>query len=148
MSILSRSAHDSLHRASTAPPPPLHPLSGRAIIITGQSHRQNNKPGLKLTVCFIEPGAASGIGRALALHLATLGVRLALTDVNVEGGRAVCAEIRELGECDVVFAGLDVTSTSSDWPVSLCFKAHFWAEKTARCLARMHALMLFLFTSR
>ena len=30
-------------------------------------------------------GAASGIGRALAINLAAVGARLALTDVNIDG---------------------------------------------------------------
>lgn len=57
-------------------------------------------------------GAASGIGRAVALHLASLGVRLALTDADAEGGKAVCQEVRLLGDnINVVFAALDVSST-------------------------------------
>lgn len=56
-------------------------------------------------------GAASGIGRAVALHLASLGARLALTDQDAEGGKAVCQEVRQLGnKIDVVFATLDVSS--------------------------------------
>lgn len=38
------------------------------------------------------------------------GARLALTDVDPDGGRKVCEEIKDLGgQVDVVFAKLDVT---------------------------------------
>lgn len=67
-----------------------HPLKGKVIVITG---------------------CASGIGKELAIHLAFLGCRLALTDSNPEEGRAVCGEVREVSpRGDVVFATLDVTN--------------------------------------
>lgn len=44
----------------------------------------------------------------MALELAAQGVRLALTDVDVDGGRDVCAEVRDKFKTDVVFARLDV----------------------------------------
>lgn len=49
------------------------------------------------------------------MHLAMLGARLALTDMDVEGGKAVCAEIKEAtqGKADLVFAGLDVSDDES-----------------------------------
>ena len=59
-------------------------------------------------------GAASGIGRATALYLASLGVRLALTDMDGEGGKEVCNEVRALGDVDVVFATMDVAGEFSD----------------------------------
>lgn len=64
-------------------------LAGRTIVVTG---------------------AASGIGRVVALHLASLGCNLALTDLDVEGGRAVCREVQILmnGKHNIVFASLDV----------------------------------------
>ncbi|GAA6025594.1 hypothetical protein JCM11491_004770 [Sporobolomyces phaffii] len=64
-------------------------LAGRAVIVTG---------------------CASGIGRAVAIHLAERGVRLALTDSDAEGGRALCREIKHRRlEADMVFAALDLT---------------------------------------
>jgi hypothetical protein len=46
------------------------------------------------------------------MELAEVGARLALTDIDAEGGRSVCHEISELGlKTDVVFAALDVTSS-------------------------------------
>ena len=38
-------------------------------------------------------GAGSGIGRAIALHLAQAGLELVVTDVNVQAAQAVCDEI-------------------------------------------------------
>lgn len=79
------------HDMSTNDPPRSgHPLAGRVIVITG---------------------AASGIGRCLALHLASHGVRLALTDLDVEGGRTVCEEVRATaGSQSVVFAAVDISN--------------------------------------
>lgn len=108
MATLSRSAHDEEY-TKVAPPPP-HPLKGRAIIVTGE-HSHLTCWAL-LTTWWT--GAASGIGRATALYLASLGVRLALTDSDSEGGRAVCNDVRALGDSvDVVFATMDVAGESS-----------------------------------
>jgi NADP-dependent 3-hydroxy acid dehydrogenase YdfG len=52
-------------------------------------------------------GAASGIGRALALHAAANGMQLALADINTEGLDSVAAQARALG-ADVVTAAVDV----------------------------------------
>src|SRR5687768_18594706 len=52
-------------------------------------------------------GAASGIGRAAAEAFVRRGWRTALADVNEEAGKAVEAELRELGECR--FLRCDVT---------------------------------------
>ncbi len=45
----------------------------------------------------IVTGAASGIGRAAALHLAGMGAALALVDINSEGLESTAAEIRTAG---------------------------------------------------
>ena len=42
-------------------------------------------------------GAGSGIGRALAYHLARQGCHLALSDVNVEGLQETVEQARKLG---------------------------------------------------
>jgi NAD(P)-dependent dehydrogenase (short-subunit alcohol dehydrogenase family) len=42
-------------------------------------------------------GAASGIGRAVAIHAANSGARVALADVSAEGCNRVAEEIRSLG---------------------------------------------------
>jgi NAD(P)-dependent dehydrogenase (short-subunit alcohol dehydrogenase family) len=52
-------------------------------------------------------GAGSGIGRAAAEAFVRRGYRTALADVNEEAGKAVEAELRELGEC--TFFRCDVT---------------------------------------
>jgi hypothetical protein len=52
-------------------------------------------------------GAASGIGRATAIHLASLGARVVVSDVTQEAGKVVVEEIRAAGgtaefvACDV-----------------------------------------------
>src|SRR5687768_15937007 len=52
-------------------------------------------------------GAASGIGRAAAEAFVRRGWRTALADMNEDAGKAVEAELRELGEC--TFFRCDVT---------------------------------------
>jgi NAD(P)-dependent dehydrogenase (short-subunit alcohol dehydrogenase family) len=53
-------------------------------------------------------GAASGIGRAMALRLAPQGAELVLTDVNGEGLERVVAEVRDRGGRVCAPAPLDV----------------------------------------
>ena len=52
-------------------------------------------------------GAGSGIGAATSRRLAAEGARVAVTDVNLDGARAVAAEI------DAAAFELDVRSTDS-----------------------------------
>ena len=65
---------------------PLFDLSGRVALVSG---------------------AASGLGRAMALGLAEAGADLVLADINTEGAQATAAQIQELGPralplaCDV-----------------------------------------------
>jgi NAD(P)-dependent dehydrogenase (short-subunit alcohol dehydrogenase family) len=57
-------------------------------------------------------GAASGIGRGLALALAARGARLTLADINLAGAQAVAAEIeRAGGKASAV--GLDVADEAA-----------------------------------
>src|SRR5437899_2088755 len=54
-------------------------------------------------------GAASGIGRAIALRFAREGADAALADLNMEGAQAVAAEVTALGRAARAYR-LDVTS--------------------------------------
>jgi short-subunit dehydrogenase len=54
-------------------------------------------------------GAASGIGRALALELATRGCDLALADRDEAGLQAVAAEITKLGGCKVTIHRVELS---------------------------------------
>ncbi|GAA5946129.1 hypothetical protein JCM3765_000127 [Sporobolomyces pararoseus] len=86
-------------------PAPISSLYGRAIIVTG---------------------CASGIGRAVSLHLASLGVRLALTDKDSQGGRDLCQEIKQLGfKIDMVFAALDITDENAVGKLVRTFKKSY-----------------------
>jgi short-subunit dehydrogenase len=67
---------------------------------------------LKGKNCFIT-GAASGIGRSLALELAREGMEIYITDINLEGLEIVKKEIEEIG-VQVFSAKCDV-SEFSDW---------------------------------
>ncbi|GAA5856257.1 hypothetical protein JCM3766R1_003334 [Sporobolomyces carnicolor] len=85
--------------------PPVSNLSGRAIIVTG---------------------CASGIGRAVAIHLAERGARLALTDKDAQGGRELCQEIKQRGlKVDMAFAALDVTDESAVGKLVRTFKKSY-----------------------
>lgn len=86
-------------------------------------------------IMMVRAGAASGIGRAVALTLASQGCRLALTDRDSEGGRSVCEEIKKRSEVDVVFATLDVTSQSS----SLCSPKRHRLDRSERMYALTRA---------
>ncbi|KAG0657375.1 hypothetical protein C6P46_006559 [Rhodotorula mucilaginosa] len=91
--------------AAATSAPPLAPFAGAAIVVTG---------------------AASGIGRAVALLLAERGARLALTDLDSDAGRAVCAEIRERYPLtDVVFATLDCADEEAVGKLMRSFKRTF-----------------------
>lgn len=62
-------------------------------------------------------GAASGIGRATALELASEGARVVVTDLQGEAGEAVVAEILGTGS-EALFVNHDV-SKESDWAAAL-----------------------------
>lgn len=57
-------------------------------------------------------GAASGIGRGIALALAEAGHPVILADLNLDGAEAVAAEIRQIGGTASPIA-MDITSTES-----------------------------------
>ena len=54
-------------------------------------------------------GAASGLGRALALAWAGRGARVIVADIAVDDGAATVARCREAGAADAQFLRLDVT---------------------------------------
>lgn len=54
-------------------------------------------------------GAASGIGRGIALALAHQGARLAIADLNIDGAEQVAAEIRQAGG-QAIGVAMNVTS--------------------------------------
>jgi NAD(P)-dependent dehydrogenase (short-subunit alcohol dehydrogenase family) len=62
-------------------------------------------------------GAASGIGKAIAVRLASEGAAVFVTDVNDEQGHAVVTSIVDAGG-KASFAHLDVTS-ESDWATAV-----------------------------
>ncbi|GAA5876676.1 hypothetical protein JCM8547_005771 [Rhodosporidiobolus lusitaniae] len=71
-------------------------------------------------------GCASGIGRAVALHLAEKGARLALTDKDGPEGRSLCEEIKQRGyDVDMAFAVLDVTDEAAVGRLLKSFKKSF-----------------------
>jgi NAD(P)-dependent dehydrogenase (short-subunit alcohol dehydrogenase family) len=57
-------------------------------------------------------GAASGIGRATAVHLAGLGARVVVGDVDLDGGARTVATIRDAGG-QASFVRCDVTEQAS-----------------------------------
>ncbi|GAC1319574.1 MAG: bifunctional aldolase/short-chain dehydrogenase [Chloroflexota bacterium] len=75
-----------LYKLTLGPPP--QELAGRVAIVTG---------------------AASGIGRAVARHLAGLGAHLALFDTNQDGLRTTASQITERGGVDPLQVGVDLT---------------------------------------
>jgi NAD(P)-dependent dehydrogenase (short-subunit alcohol dehydrogenase family) len=75
-----------LYKLTMAPPP--RELGGRVILVTG---------------------AASGIGRAVARHLAGLGAQTVLLDLNGEGLARTAELLREAGSADPLCISVDLT---------------------------------------
>ncbi|MFE3325696.1 SDR family NAD(P)-dependent oxidoreductase [Streptomyces sp. NPDC059176] len=69
-------------------------------------------------------GAGSGIGRALAVHLAGLGARLALSDLDTEGVEAT-ALLCEAAGAEVLTDTLDVTERATVLRYAGDVRAHF-----------------------
>jgi 3-hydroxybutyrate dehydrogenase len=57
----------------------------------------------------IVTGAASGIGKEIALHFAREGAKVCIADLNLEGAEAVAAEIEQAGH-EAVAVAMDVTN--------------------------------------
>ncbi|MFN4327580.1 MAG: SDR family NAD(P)-dependent oxidoreductase [Limnobacter sp.] len=73
-------------------------------------------------------GAASGMGRTLALQLAREGASLSLSDVDTKG----LAETVKLAKAAAEEAGQDVKITSQELDVSSRGEVYAWADKTAK----------------
>lgn len=79
-----------LYKLTLAPPP--RELEGRVIVVTG---------------------AASGIGRAVARYLATLGAQLVLLDLNGEGLARTACMIEEAGGAEPLCIDVDLTDIAA-----------------------------------
>ncbi|GAA6032986.1 hypothetical protein JCM8097_000085 [Rhodosporidiobolus ruineniae] len=90
--------------ALKAPPASDNPLKNRAIVVTG---------------------CGSGIGRAVALHLASKGARLALTDKDGPAGRALCEEVKQRYDVDMAFAALDIVDEPAVGKLVRTFKKSY-----------------------
>lgn len=75
-------------------------------------------------------GAGSGIGRALACHLARQGCHLALSDVNVEGLQETVEQTRKLG----------VSVSQQRVDVADRFAVEAWAEQIVNEFGRVNAI--------
>jgi NAD(P)-dependent dehydrogenase (short-subunit alcohol dehydrogenase family) len=69
-------------------------------------------------------GAASGLGRALALNLAPRGARLLVTDRNEEGAQRVAEEARALG-AEAYAAEVDVTDPAAVEAAAVAMETRF-----------------------
>jgi NAD(P)-dependent dehydrogenase (short-subunit alcohol dehydrogenase family) len=76
-------------------------------------------------------GAGSGIGRALALHLAGRGVRLAISDVNAAGLEETAALATAAGAPDVLITTLDVADRDAFFA---------WADEVQGHFGRVHQI--------
>ena len=72
----------------------------------------------------IVTGAAAGIGRATALHLGSLGARVAVTDIDGPGAERVAADLTG-GGCDAVGLTCDVADPASIAAMVADTVAHF-----------------------
>jgi NADP-dependent 3-hydroxy acid dehydrogenase YdfG len=72
-------------------------------------------------------GAASGIGRALAVEIAGRGARLAISDIDQEGLAATAEAARNVGAREVWFDPLDVSDQAAMASYATAVADHFGA---------------------
>ncbi|BGP57548.1 hypothetical protein JCM8202_002269 [Rhodotorula sphaerocarpa] len=113
--------------ASPAAPSPAQSAPAPASSDAGQAAAPPPRPRTLFTSnTYVVTGCASAIGQAVTLLLAERGARLALTDINTDGGRELCAEVRQRWpETDVVFATLDCRDEDGIGKLLRSFKRTF-----------------------
>jgi NAD(P)-dependent dehydrogenase (short-subunit alcohol dehydrogenase family) len=75
-------------------------------------------------------GAASGIGRAIALAYARAGARVVVSDLDAAGGERTVAMVREAGG-DAIFVAADVSSPDANAALVARAVAHYGALHVA-----------------
>ncbi|MEJ8858841.1 SDR family NAD(P)-dependent oxidoreductase [Variovorax robiniae] len=87
------------------------------------------------SVAAVVTGGASGLGAATARHLASLGAKVALFDLNAQAGNALAAEVGG------VFCKVDVTSEAQvDAGFALARKAHGQERLLVNCAGTGEAI--------
>lgn len=79
-------------------------------------------------------GAAQGIGRSIALKVASLGADVCLADINLDGAEAVADEIRDLGR-SAMAVRVDVTDPTSTEDLMRSVTQNFGRLDVAVCNA-------------
>src|SRR6266851_7891635 len=88
----------------------------------GEREKRSRMTRLAGKVAFVT-GAASGLGRAIALRFAAEGARVALADIDAAGGHAVATQIGAAA----LFIAHDVTS-EADWVANLARAAALFGK--------------------
>ena len=75
-------------------------------------------------------GASAGIGKASALLFASEGASLGLIDINLDGGKEVCEEIRKNGG-KAEFYGIDVSNPEAMEGAFEAVADTYWRDRCA-----------------